>query len=134
SDKPEKNKIELVKEEKDGMDCMPDILKLAENNDWAGMTEDDKHRAKWYGLFYRKPTPGNFMLRVRANGGQHTAEQLRVMADISDRYGKGFCDLTTRQQFQLRWFTLVDVPEIWQRMAEVGLHSKQTGMDNMRGI
>src|SRR5262249_19100132 len=44
-----------------------------------------------------------------------------------------FCDLTTRQQIQLRWFTLGDVPEIWRRLAEVGLHSKQTGMDDVRG-
>src|SRR6185369_16723883 len=45
-----------------------------------------------------------------------------------------FCDITTRQQLQMRWFTVKDVPEIWRRLDEVGLHSKQTGMDNIRGI
>jgi len=43
-------------------------------------------------------------------------------------------DITTRQQIQLRWFTLADVPEIWRRLAAVGLHSKQTGMDNVRNV
>ena len=62
------------------------------------------------------------------------AEQFRVIAELSDQCGKGFCDLTTRQQVQMRWFTIGDVPEIWRRLEEVGLHSKQTGMDNVRGI
>src|SRR5205085_2184067 len=62
------------------------------------------------------------------------SRQLRVIADLSDEYGKGFCDLTSRQQIQLRWFTLADLPDIWRRLAEVGLHSKQTGMDNVRGV
>jgi nitrite reductase (NADH) large subunit len=130
----EVNKVEVMKEEKDGLDCLPDLLRLAPNNNWQEMTEDDKQRAKWHGLFFRKPTPGNFMLRVRLQGGKTNSRQFRVIADLSDEFGKSFCDLTTRQQIQLRWFTLGDVPEIWRRLEEVGLHSKQTGMDNVRGL
>lgn len=129
-----KNKVEIMKEQKNGLDALDDILKLASNNAWEEMTEDDKQRAKWYGLFFRKPTPGHFMLRVRFNAGQSSARQFRVLADLSDEFGKGFCDLTTRQQLQLRWFTLGETPDIWRRLEEVGLHSKQTGMDNVRGV
>lgn len=129
-----KNKIELMKDEKDGLDALPDILKLSPTNTWEELTEDDKQRAKWHGLFFRKPTPGNFMMRIRFNAGRTNAAQFRVLADLSDEFGKGFCDLTTRQQVQLRWFTLRDVPEIWRRLDDVGLTSKQTGMDNVRGI
>jgi len=132
--KTAKNKIEILKEEKDGLDALPDILKLAPNNNWQEMTEADKQRFKWHGLFFRTPTPGHFMMRVRSDAGRLNARQLRVLADVSDQYGKGFCDLTTREQIQLRWFTLADVPEIWRRLDAVGLHSKQTGMDNIRGI
>jgi nitrite reductase (NADH) large subunit len=128
------NKIEVMKQQKDGLDCLPDILRLTEDNRWQEMTEDDKQRAKWHGLFFRKPTPGNFMLRLRLAAGQTNARQLRVIADLSDEHGKGFCDLTTRQQIQLRWLTLADVADIWRRLADVGLHSKQTGMDNVRGV
>lgn len=128
------NKIEVMKRAKDGLDCLPDILRHAPTNNWQELTEDDKQRSKWQGLFFRKPTPGNFMLRLRLEAGRTNARQLRVIADLSDEFGKGFCDLTTRQQIQLRWFTLGDVPEIWRRLEEVGLHSKQTGMDNVRGV
>jgi nitrite reductase (NADH) large subunit len=130
----EVNKIELMKQKKDGLDALPDILRLAPANNWAEMSEDDKQRAKWHGLFFRKPTPGNFMLRVRLCAGRLDSRQLRVLADLSDEYGRGFCDLTTRQQIQLRWFTLADLPDIWRRLEEVGLNSKQTGMDNVRGV
>jgi len=128
------NKIEVMKQEKDGLDSLPDILRLSPTNNWGEMTEDDKQRAKWHGLFFRKPTPGNFMMRLRLEGGRTNSRQFRTIADLSDEYGKGFCDLTTRQQIQLRWFTLADVPEVWRRLEEVGLHSKQTGMDNVRGV
>jgi nitrite reductase (NADH) large subunit len=131
---PKKNKIELLKENKDGLDILDEIRSLMEHNRWQEMTEDQQHLAKWHGLFFRKPTPGHFMLRLRFNAGQGNARQLRVIADLCDQFGRGFCDLTTRQQIQLRWFTLADVEEIWRRLAEVGLHTRQTGMDNVRGI
>jgi NAD(P)H-nitrite reductase large subunit len=130
----EKNKVELVKEQKDGLDSLEDVYRLAEHNRWEEMTEADKHRFKWYGLFFRAPTPGNFMLRLRLEAGRTNASQFRTIADLSDQYGKGFVDLTTRQQIQMRWFTLADMPDIWRRLEAVGLHSKQTGMDNIRGV
>ncbi len=128
------NKIEAVKLAKDGLDSKDDIERYAATGNWEEMTEDDKHRFKWHGLFFRKQTPGHFMLRLRSTSGFHTAEQFRVIAELSDVCGKGFCDLTTRQQVQMRWFTINDVPAIWQRLEEVGLCSQQTGMDNIRGI
>jgi NAD(P)H-nitrite reductase large subunit len=131
---PARNKVEELKTEKDGLDALPDILRLAPANNWQELSEADKQRAKWHGLFFRVPTPGNFMLRLRHQAGRVNAAQLRVVADLSEQYGKGFCDLTTRQQIQMRWFTLADVPEIFRRLDEVGLHSKQTGMDNVRGV
>jgi nitrite reductase (NADH) large subunit len=134
TDAAQKNKIEQIKQEKDGLDSLPDILRLASRQTWEEMTEADKQRAKWHGLFFRQPTPGHFMLRLRHEAGKVTAQQFRVIAELSDQFGKGFCDLTTRQQLQMRWFTIGDVPEIWRRLAEVGLHTKQTGMDNVRGV
>src|SRR5579883_3190093 len=128
------NKVEQMKRERDGLDCLDDIARFAATGVWEELTEDDKARFKWHGLFYRKQTPGHFMLRLRMTGGGSGAAQFRVLADLSDEYGKGFCDLTTRQQVQLRWFTIGAVPEIWDRLAAVGLHSRQTGMDNVRGV
>jgi ferredoxin-nitrite reductase len=128
------NPIEHVKQAKDGLDSEEDIYRHAAHGDWKALSEDDKHRFKWHGLFFRKQTPGHFMLRLRMTNGFATSEQFRVIADLSDEFGKGFADMTTRQQIQLRWFTLADVPEMWRRLSAVGLNSKQTGMDNVRNV
>jgi nitrite reductase [NAD(P)H] large subunit len=128
------NKVELMKREKDGLDALPDIYRYAASGDWTQISEDDTQRMKWHGLFLRKPTPGHFMMRIRATCGHMNAGQWRVIADLSDKYGKGFCDLTTRQQVQMRWFSIRDVPEIWEQLSNVGLTSAQTGMDNVRGV
>jgi ferredoxin-nitrite reductase len=127
------NKIEEYKKEKDGLDVLQDIPRYAAEG-WQAITEGDKERLKWTGVFFRRQTPGNFMMRVRMANGTITATQLRTLAEISREFGKGFADITTRQQIQLRWFTIHDVPEIWERLKSVALITLQTGMDNIRGV
>jgi ferredoxin-nitrite reductase len=131
---PKLNKVEHMKLAQDGLDSLPDVHRHAATGNWQELTEEDKQRFKWHGLFFRKQTPGNFMLRLRMTNGFTDARQFRLIADLTDQYGKGFCDITTRQQIQMRWFSIADVPDIWERLAEVGLHSKQTGMDNIRNV
>jgi len=127
------NKIEEYKKEKDGLDVLADIPRYAEEG-WEAITEGDRERLKWAGVFFRKQTPGRFMMRVRIPNGISTAAQFRTLAEISRDFGKGFADITTRQQMQLRWFGIEDVPEIWERLKAVGLVSLQTGMDNIRNV
>ena len=127
------NKIEEYKREKDGLDIIPEVARYAAEG-WEAITDGDKERLKWAGVFFRKQTPGNFMMRVRIPNGITSATQFRTLAEISEQFGKGFCDITTRQQIQLRWFKMENVPEIWQRLNMVGLVSLQTGMDNIRNV
>jgi len=101
---------------------------------WENLSAADKDLLKWVGVFFRKPTPGKFMMRIRMPNGFVTAEQLRTIAELSRRIGNGVLDITTRQQIELRGFTLETVPEIWAKLRGVDLHSIQTGMDNVRNI
>ena len=127
------NKIEEYKKEKDGLDILGDVSRYAAEG-WQAITESDKERLKWAGVFFRRQTPGHFMMRLRIPNGILSGAQLRAVGEISAEYGKRFADLTTRQQIQLRWFTINDVPQIWERLTAVGLVSLQTGMDNIRGV
>lgn len=127
------NKIEALKEEKDGLDIKDDIARFAKNG-WESIVDDDVQRLKWYGLFLRNPTPGFFMIRVRIPGGRATSAQLRTLAMIANTYGNGLLDMTTRQQIQLRHLRIADVPSVFDAMHEVGLTSTQTGMDSVRNI
>jgi ferredoxin-nitrite reductase len=127
------NKIEEYKREKDGLDVAEDIPRFADEG-WQSIPEGDRERLKWVGVFFRRQTPGRFMMRVRIPNGISNSSQFRTIAGIGREFGKGFVDLTTRQQIQLRWFQIEHVPEVWSRLEGVGLVSLQTGMDNIRNV
>ena len=127
------NKIEALKQARDGLDVFPDLLRYAREG-WEAIDPDDFERLKWYGLFHRKATPGYFMLRLRIPNGVLTSEQLTAIGDIANRCGRGQADITTRQNIQLRWIAIEDVPWTFQRLSAAGLTSQQSGMDNVRNV
>jgi ferredoxin-nitrite reductase len=101
---------------------------------YESLSNAEKDLLKWVGVFFRRPTPGKFMMRIRMPNGFSSSRQLRAIADLSRRLGNCVLDITTRQQIQLRGFDLATVPEIWEKLRGVDLHSLQTGMDNVRNI
>src|SRR5262245_42641353 len=129
------NAVEGYKESKggDGLRIREDLPRLVREG-WETLTKADKELLKWVGIFFRNPTPGKFMMRIRMPNGFTSSEQLRTIAGLSRRLGNCLLDITTRQQIELRGFTLESVPEIWERLHGVNLHSLQTGLDNVRNI
>jgi ferredoxin-nitrite reductase len=127
------NKIEALKQERDGLDVRDAIAGYAKAG-WESISDADVQRLKWYGLFLRNPTPGFFMIRVRIPGGKTASYQMRRLAEIAGTYGNGLLDVTTRQQVQLRHIRIEHVPNVFADMEEVGLTSMQTGMDNVRNV
>jgi ferredoxin-nitrite reductase len=129
------NAIEGYKASMDGnglriRECLPEII----DRGAAALTPAEKELLKWVGVFFRRPTPGKFMMRVRMPNGFVTSAQLRAVADLSRRLGNSVLDITTRQQLELRGFTLDSVPVIWEKLRGVDLRSLQTGIDNIRNI
>ena len=127
------NRIEAMKHEKDGLDVVDDLARFAREG-WKTLGDDDKERLKWAGVFHRRPTPGHFMMRIRMPNGIVTAAQARLLGEITRASGRNVADVTTRQQVQLRWLTIEEVPAVLARLEAAGLTSLQTGMDNIRGI
>ncbi len=74
------------------------------------------------------------MLRVRIDGGALTSEQLRVIGQISVDFARGSADITDRQNVQLHWIRIEDVPEIWRRLEAVGLSTTEACGDCPRVI
>jgi ferredoxin-nitrite reductase len=111
-------------------DTIPDLAARG----YDALTKAEKDLLKWLGLFARARTPGRFMLRIRMPNGFAASEQLRTIAELSRRVGNSILDITTRQQIELRGFTIETVSEIWDRLRTVDLRSLQTGMDNVRNI
>src|SRR3954464_11292564 len=107
-------------------------------------------RMRWYGLYTqrRQGIPGGqtatlepeeledeyFMMRIRIDGGALSSEQLRVVADISTTYGRDVADVSDRQNVQLHWIRIEDVPVIWEKLEAVGLSTTEACGDCPRVI
>ena len=127
------NKVELLKLQKSPLSLIQDIYRWADEG-FEAIPPEYYDLFKWHGFFYRKQTPGFFMLRMRISNGIVNSTQLRAIAELSRDYGRGVGDLTTRQNVQLRWITIEDMPAIIEKLQAVGLGSEQTGMDNFRNV
>src|SRR5437870_2625542 len=127
------NKFEEVKAAKDGLDVWPDIERYAREG-WEAISDDDKMRMKWYGVFFRRHIPEFFMLRIRIPNGIASSEQMRAIANVAGDFARSEVDITTRQQVQIRWYRIESVPEMLARLAAVGVDTRQTGMDNIRNV
>jgi ferredoxin-nitrite reductase len=132
---PAPNAVEGYKASMDGdglriLDHLPEIIQRGAES----LTPAEKELLKWLGVFYRRPTPGKFMMRIRMPNGFVRSDQLRTIAELSRRLGNSVLDITTRQQIELRGFTLDSIPTIWEKLQGVDLRTLQTGIDNVRNI
>lgn len=127
------NKVERIKQEKDGLDIWEDIFRYADLG-FAAITEDDFTRLRWYGIYQQRPNEGHFMLRVRIPSGVLTSVQAAELASVARERGRGFCDITTRQDIQFHWLTIADMAHILPRLASVGLTTKEACGDVTRNI
>jgi len=75
-----------------------------------------------------------YMLRVAIPYGLLSTRQLRALADIADKFDKGYGHFTTRQNIQYNWIKLVEMPDILDALAEVEMHAIQTSGNCIRNI
>ncbi len=116
------NKVEELKLEKDGYDVLADIIRYSEAGDYDAIEANDlEARFKWFGVYRQRPNVGHFMLRIKLPGGQLSPAQLRGIANLTDRYARGFADITTRQTIQLHWITIQDLKPIFQELDRLKL-------------
>ncbi|HEY2129663.1 MAG TPA: nitrite/sulfite reductase [Streptosporangiaceae bacterium] len=145
------NKNEENKKNDDGLNVRQRIIDVYAKQGFDSIDPADlRGRFRWYGL-YTQRRPGidggktgslepeelddrYFMLRVRIDGGQLSNDQLRAVADISDRYARGTADLTDRQNVQYHWIRIEDVPAIWDTLDAVGLSSTEACGDTPRVV
>jgi sulfite reductase (ferredoxin) len=143
------NKNEETKKNDDGLNVRQRIIDIYSKYGFDSIDPADlRGRFRWYGL-YTQRRPGidggktavlepeelddrYFMLRVRIDGGQLDNDQLRVIAYISRRYARGTADVTDRQNIQLHWIEIENVPEIWEALESVGLSTTEACGDTPR--
>ena len=142
---------ERFKKDDDGLNVRARVENIYAKGGFASIDPADlRGRLRWWGL-YTQRRPGidggktavlephelddeYFMLRVRIDGGRLSTEQLRVIADIATEFARDTADVTDRQNVQLHWIRIEDVPEIWRRLEAVGLSTTEACGDTPRVI
>ena len=145
------NDNERFKLEDDGLNVRQRIETIFSREGFGSIPVDDlRGRMRWWGL-YTQRRPGidggqtaklsadelddsYFMLRIRSDGGALSEVQLRTIAGISTEFARDTADISDRQNIQLHWIRVEDVPEIWRRIEAVGLNSAQACGDVPRVI
>jgi sulfite reductase (ferredoxin) len=143
------NPNERSKRDSDPLTVRQRIVDIYQHTGFAGIDPADlRGRFRWYGL-YTQRRPGiaggrtavlepeeledeYFMLRIRIDGGALTSDQLRVIGHISTTYGRDVADVTDRQNVQLHWIRIEDVPVIWEQLEAVGLSTTEACGDTPR--
>ncbi|MFD3584171.1 nitrite/sulfite reductase [Streptomyces sp. NPDC058683] len=145
------NGNEQFKKDDDGLNVRTRIETIYSKRGFDSIDPNDlRGRMRWWGLYtQRKPGIDGgktailepeelddkyFMLRVRIDGGRLTTQQLRVIGEISQEFARGSADVTDRQNIQLHWIRIEDVPEIWNRLEAVGLSTTEACGDTPRVV
>ena len=145
------NANETWKQNEGGLSVRERIEKVYSKQGFDSIDDIDLHgRFRWWGLYtQRKPgidggktatlephelEDSYFMMRIRIDGGQLTTAQLRVIGEISIEFGRDTADLTDRQNIQLHWIRVEDVPEIWRRLELVDLGTTEACGDVPRVV
>ncbi|HVU61023.1 MAG TPA: nitrite/sulfite reductase [Mycobacteriales bacterium] len=142
---------ERMKKDDDGLNVRARIETIYSKQGFDSIDASDlRGRMRWWGLYTqrRQGIDGGktailepeelddsyFMMRVRIPGGLLSNQQLRVIANIATEFGRDYADITDRQNVQLHWIRIEDVPEIWRRLEEVGLSTGEACGDTPRNM
>ncbi len=138
--------VERFKLDRHPLEAARDVIARYSVEGPAGIysTPGESERLKWVGIYPQRQGGDAFMLRIKVPGGRLYADQLQEIGVVADAFAEGpedselfgnrYADLTTRQDIQLHWIRIEDVPRIWQRLWDVGVTTLQACGDSSRNV
>src|SRR5947209_5540450 len=129
----ERNSVERIKRDTPPLGIRDELPALIAAG-YEAMAEEDIVRLQWWGLYHDKPKIGTFMLRVKIPSGILSPAKLRAIGEVSNRYGRGDAELTTRQCIQLHWLELASLPDVFADLEAAGVTSAGGCGDTVRNI
>jgi len=132
-------RAERLKQEKNPWECLQEIRDFARQGYSAIPEAWIKTYFRWWGVYTQgdgtgalggsggegKATP-YFMIRIRLSNGFLRSHQLRAIADLAEKYARGVADITVRQNIQLHWVRVEDLPDIIETLMNSGLTTMST--------
>ncbi len=128
-----RNPVERLKREKAPLGIRDELPALIAQG-YESVAEEDIVRLQWWGLYHDKPKIGTFMLRVKVPAGQLSAAELRTIGEVSNLYGKGVGELSTRQNIQLHYLELGKLPDVFAHLDRSGITTAGGCGDTVRNI
>ena len=74
------------------------------------------------GGFMRQKQKGYFSLRIQVVGGNLTAENIKAVAEVAEKYGKGYVHMTSRQGVEIPFINFEDVETVRAELAKGGVN------------
>lgn len=140
------NKVEKIKLERHPLEVRDAVIETYSKRGIQAIDEvpGEYERLKWVGIYPQNQGGNAFMLRIKVPGGVLTPEQAQVIGQMAvdfangpipnPHFGNNFLDITTRQDVQMHWIRVENVPEIWRRLEEVGMTTVQACGDSARNV
>jgi sulfite reductase (ferredoxin) len=145
------NPNEQVKKDDNPLNVRARIENIYAINGFDSIDKQDlRGRMRWWGLYtqreqgYDGTWTGDenidvleakyFMLRVRCDGGALSTAALRTLGEISTEFARDTADISDRENVQYHWIQIEDMPEIWKRLATVGLQTTEACGDCPRVV
>ncbi|HET9732720.1 MAG TPA: hypothetical protein VFP54_08605 [Acidimicrobiales bacterium] len=140
------NQVERWKQERHPLDVRDAVIQRYSKEGAAAIdtVPGEQERLKWAGIYPQRQGGDAFMLRVKVPAGRLSAAQAAEIGRIGRQFaanpephplwGDAYLDLTTRQDIQMHWIRIEDVPTIWERLEAVGMTTVQACGDSARNV
>ncbi len=128
-----RNPVERIKRDKAPLGIRDELPALIAQG-YEAVAEEDMVRLQWWGLYHDKPKIGTFMLRIKVPAGQISPSHLRAVGEVSNLYGKGDGELSTRQNIQLHWLELSKLPDVFAHLDAADVTTAGGCGDTVRNI
>jgi ferredoxin-nitrite reductase len=140
------NKVEKIKLERHPLEVREAVINTYSKRGIEAVAQvpGEVERLKWVGIYPQNQGGNAFMLRIKVPGGVLAPEQAQVIGQIAvefangpipnPHFGNNFLDITTRQDIQMHWIRMENVPEIWRRLEDVGMTTVQACGDSARNV
>ena len=140
------NKVEKIKLERHPLEVRDAVVETYSRRGIQAIDEvpGEYERLKWVGIYPQNQGGNAFMLRIKVPGGVLAPDQVQVIGQMAidfangpipnPHFGNNFLDITTRQDIQMYWIRIENVPEIWRRLEAVGMTTVQACGDSARNV
>jgi sulfite reductase (ferredoxin) len=140
-------RLERLKGELNPWEAYAEIVRFAREGHGAIPPEWLNTYFRWWGVYTQGDGAGvvggkdgegkavpYFMVRIRLPNGILFSHHLRTIADLAERYARGIADITVRENIQLHWVRIEDLPDIIQQLMRCGLTTMGTCGDVTRNV